>query len=303
MSRTRFLLTFFFALSAISAADAKADSLFVRKAKAVDEAKARALIETLKSDPDEKKRKIAADELGGADPRMCPDAAPTLITALRKDTSAGVRAEAANSLRQLNEVVPQAGAALEMALDNDPSPLVRLAAKRALWVYHLNGYRTAKNEDGTGNQTIEPPIASPSGPRQVVAFIPAPPVPVASPPTEPIAATSVPQLPPVAARPTPQPGPRLFWPNILPGPRSALRAALNLPPLVVSRDEPPLAKKPAVPAVTMSTPPKHTPEPPLVQHVPVPTIPEYVPTLPAFQPDLPSVVSPPLPISKLKPPK
>ncbi|MBP3957876.1 HEAT repeat domain-containing protein [Gemmata sp. G18] len=296
MSRTRFALTFLFALSAISSADARADALFARKTK-VDEAKARTLVETLKSDPDEKKRKIAADELGGADPRICPEVAPALVVALRKDTSAAVRVEAAEALRQLGEVSPQAGAALEAAVDSDPSPLVRIAAKRALWAYHLSGYRTAKNGDNTVNQTIEPPIASPSGPRQVVALIPAPPVPVVVLKVQPIAAP-VPQLPPVAVQPMPQPGPRVLLPNVLPGPRNAIRSALNLGPLPApSTDEPPMAK---TPAITMSTQPKHSPEPPLSQRVLVPAVPEFVPTLPPFQPDLPSVVSPPLPISKLK---
>src|SRR4051794_8801246 len=100
VSHTRFLLAFLFALLVVVPADAGPGGLFVRKPK-VSEEKARTLIETLKSDPDEKKRKAAADELGGADPRVSPDVAPTLVDAMRKDSSASVRAEAADALRHL----------------------------------------------------------------------------------------------------------------------------------------------------------------------------------------------------------
>ncbi len=288
MSRTRFTLILFFALSLSANADASPGGLFVRKPK-VEAAKARELVETLKNNPDEKKRKAAADELGGADTRTCPEVAPALIVALRKDTSAAVRLEAAEALRQLGEVFPQAGVALEDAVETDSSPLVRLAAKRALWEYHLSGYRTAKGTDGFAAETAEPPLASPTGARPVVLLVPAPPA--AAPQVPPVAAAPAPQLPPIASQPVPQPGPRMFWPNVLPGPRTAIRTALNFgpPPILNMTGEPPLAKKPAAAPVVTVDPPKATPEPPLR----LPTAPEWKPTLPPFQPDLPPVVTPP----------
>lgn len=276
--------------------------LFTRKPK-VDEAKARVLIETLKSDADEKKRKTAADELGGADPRAVPEIVPALVTALRKDTSASVRTEAADSLRQLGVIFPQAGAALEDVAEMDSSPLVRLAAKRALWEYHLNGYRSAKGADGLLAQTIEPPIASPSDPRPANAMIPAPPVPTLTPQVPPVPASPVANLPQVTMQPAPQPGPRLWWPNVLPGPRTAIRNAISpsSPPILNVTGEPPIAKKPATVAVPVVRP--DSPEPPLR----LPTQPDFKSTLPPFVPTLPSVVTPPnatplpLPIPKLNP--
>lgn len=311
VSRTRFTLAFLFALAAVVPADAGPGGLLVRKPK-VSEEKTRILVETLKSDPDEKKRKAAADELGGADPRVSPDVAPALVDALRKDKSSAVRVEAAEALRHLGEVFSQAGVALEAAVESDPAPLVRLAAKRTLWEYHLNGYRTAKGADGSAGQTIEPPIASPAGPRPVAAFIPAPPV--VMPKVPPVASAPAPRLPAVASQPAdPAPGPQLFWPYFLPGPRTAVRSALNLGPAPVPNltAEPPVAKKPTAPPVTVDVP-VYTPEPPL-RLPPIPATeslspsPSYVPTLPPFMPDLPSIVTPPddapiLPVPKITPP-
>ncbi len=294
VSRNLFALTFLLALAVVGPATAGPGGLFVRKPK-VDEAKAHALIETLKSDPDEKKRKAAADELGGADTRTCPDVAPALIAALRKDASVAVRVEAAEALRHLGETFPQAGVALEAAVESDPSPLVWLAAKRTLWEYHLNGYRTSsKNADGSAGQTIEPPIASPNAPRPAVVFILAPPAPRVAP----VAVTPVPELPAVASQPVPQPGPWLLWPNVLPGSRTAIRSALNLgpPPVLNMTSEPPLAKKLVGPPVTVeistatSEPPRKLPRPPMVVES---LSPGHVPTLPPFQPELPSVITPP----------
>jgi hypothetical protein len=189
----------------------------------------------------------------------------------------------------LGEVFPQAGVALEDAVEVDSSPLVRLAAKRALWEYHLSGYRPAKGADVLAVETAEPPLASPSGARPAVLLVPAPPA--VTPQVPPVATQPAPQLPPVAAQPAPLPGPRMFWPNVLPGPRTAIRAALNLgpPPILNMTGEPPLATKPAaVPVVTVE-PPRATPEPPLY----LPRTPDYTPTLPPFQPDLPPIVTPP----------
>ncbi|QEG31705.1 hypothetical protein GobsT_65490 [Gemmata obscuriglobus] len=323
MSRTQIALV---ALAAFSLpALAGPTNPFSRKPR-LDEAKAHALVETLKSDRDEKKRKAAADELGRADPRLSPDVAPALVRALRNDESASVRVEAAASLRELGEVYPQAAVALSEAAEGDSSPLVRLAAQRTLWEYHLSGYRAAKGGDGLPAQTVEPPIASPAGPRQAVALIPAPPVPAVPARLPPIATTATLQLPavvsqpvgmrPPATQPLPPSGPRLLWPNVLPGARAAVRsmftpaaptpappAAPTAAPPSVSNltSEPPVAKNPPRVAIAPSRP-APAPEPP--QQVPV-AVPDYVPTLPPFRPDLPGVVTPPwatpLPVPKTGP--
>ena len=172
---------------------------------------------------------------------------------------------------------------------------MRLAAKRTLWDYHLSGYRPPKSADGTAAQTVEPPLASPAAPRPGVAFVPAPPVPVA-PQVPPVAAVPVPQqLPQVA----PQPGPRVFLPNVLPGPRAAVRSALNVgpaPPVLNLTTEPPVAKRALVPPVTVPVPVPNA-EPPL--RLPFPALPVEslspgpAPTLPPFIPDLPPIVTPP----------
>ena len=54
-----------------------------RKAKADPPTRAKVLLETLRTDPDESKRKSAATELRGLDPRNTPD----LIAGLRKMNS------------------------------------------------------------------------------------------------------------------------------------------------------------------------------------------------------------------------
>lgn len=313
MSRTRFALAL--ALAAFVLAPNAAFGGPLKPKPKPDAARVRTLMETLKIDPDEKRRKAAADELGAADPRQFPEVATALATALQKDASASVRAEAAQSLGQLDQVFPLAGVALEAAAAGDSSPLVRLAAKHALWEYHLNGYRSPKGFDGTAAQTVEPPIAPPAGPRPVVALVPAPP-----PPTAPLIPTSIPTaapvLPPVAApasrvssAPAPPIGPRIFRPTLLsdlmpsslrPAPRPTPIA--GPPPILNLTGEPPLAKRPAV---AIPFPPSPSPAAPSVP-VPPPTVairpsplppaalkPDFVSTLPPFQPDLPSVVLPP----------
>lgn len=300
MSRTRFLVAI---LAAFAVAPVWAGpGLFKKK---IDPARAEALVATLKGDPDEKKRKAAADELGGADARLNPEVAAALVAALLKDASPSVRAKAAESLGQLGQVFPVAGQALEAAASGDLSIVVRLAAKRTLWEYHLNGYRSTKGADGFATQTVEPPIAAPAGPRPAVAIIPAPPPPPVSlrPPAIP------PALPPASApgvSPAPPPqsnlGPRILRPllaDLFAGPRLTNRTPVSAvgPPAILNlTNEPPVAKRQAVtlpplpPDVSPVPPPTATFVPP---PLPAPRQPDYVPTLPPLRPDLPSVVLPP----------
>ena len=304
MSRTRFSLTLLSA-ALIGLAPVFAGPLL--KGKKTDPARVPALIETLKSDPDEKKRKAAADELGRADVKAMPEIVPALVAALQKDASAAVRTEVAEAIGTLGSVYPVAGVALETAASGDSSPLVRLAAKKSLWEYHLNGYRSPKGADGLTAQTVEPPIASPAAPQPASAKIPVPPIAPAVPlvPQLPAAApTNVAPLPPVA----PSSGPRLprlgspfaeLIAHLRPAPAPAKPGSIA-PPVANVTGEPPIAKRPLV---TIPRIPE-TPSPPTVL-VPPPTLPielpppaappkpDYIPTLPPFKPDLPSVVTPP----------
>lgn len=296
MSRIRLLLALLTTAFAVAPLFA-GPSLFKRK---VPPAKVPALIETLKSDRDEKKRKAAADELGGADPRLNPEVATALAIALRKDPSASVRVEAAESLGQLGYVFPLGGQALEAAA-NDPSTMVRLAAKRSLWEYHLNGYRTSKGNDDTAVQTVEPPIALPPGPRQAVAIVPVsmplPPVKPLIPVLPPTQPTVSMRLPPVA----PPTGPRVarltFLAELFPGTRVANRSLIDAtPPAILNlTSEPPIAKRPAITIPELPAPPAPVPPPTLtvIPSAPPVSVPDYDPKLPSFMPDLPSVVLPP----------
>jgi hypothetical protein len=302
VSRIRIVFTLFaaFAVASVHAGP----GIFKKK---IDTERVGTLIATLKSDPDEKKRKAAADELGGADSRLNPEVGPALAAALQKDASPLVRAEAATSLGELGQVFPVAGQALEAAAVNDSSPLVRIAARRTLWEYHLNGYRSPKGADGTLTQTIEPPLASPAGPRPAVAFFPAPPPPAAPPPVAP-PTQAIPQSPPTpklgliqfgpVSLSSLKLGPRISRQSILgemfSGSRLANRTSENSPTPIATA-EPPRAKRPPITIPPFPEPTGFPPPTLTVVPKPLPVLPkpDYVPTLPAFQPELPSLVLPP----------
>ncbi|HVK15910.1 MAG TPA: HEAT repeat domain-containing protein, partial [Fimbriiglobus sp.] len=117
--------------------------LFKKRQKASEPAShGKQLIGTLRSDPDEKKRLQAAEQMRGLDPRTDGDVIPALIGSLQRDPSPAVRAGAAESIGKLKPIYQPAGIAMETALASDPDPKVRDAVKSALWQYHLNGYRT-----------------------------------------------------------------------------------------------------------------------------------------------------------------
>lgn len=157
----------FIALATILAVAADANAidfglgLFKRKQqpqKAEATTKVKQLIATLHNDMDEKKRRAAAEELRGFDPRNAPEVIPALIGSLQRDPSPTVRIEVVDSLGKLKPVSTQAGIAMETALQSDPDAKVREAVKAALWQYHLNGYRPPTNSP-FATQTSEPPLA------------------------------------------------------------------------------------------------------------------------------------------------
>jgi hypothetical protein len=207
-------------------------------------AKLKTLLETLKSDTDEKKRLAALEELGAFDPRAHADLIPTLTTALKSDPSPAVRASVAETIGGLKPTVQTAGVALEQVNANDPSEAVRKAAQSALWQYHLNGYRSA-GANPVQPQTAEPPLAKGK--------------PKAAPPVQ----APTPVRPTVVA--TPVSTPKVGAGNVYP-----------------QTAEPPLAKPKVAPeAVQPPVPSLAVPALPVVPTVPtVPTVPSIPPPQP-----------------------
>jgi hypothetical protein len=183
-------------------------SLLGLKKKDETPGKTKQLLDTLKSDTDEKKRKAAAEDLAEVDPRG-NEVIPGLIASLRQDPSVSVRSAAAESIGKLKPVSAQAGVALEEAVQTDPSEGVRKAAQGALFQYHLNGYKASPA--GTV-QTAEPPLAKSKG------KTPPPAVTVSrlnpTPPVTPAVRGAQTTEPPLAKPPvTPAPGPTVTPPS------------------------------------------------------------------------------------------
>src|SRR5262245_6193418 len=80
-------------------------SLFKKKPSKPDPADhVPALLETLKTDPDEKKREKAAEDLHEFDLKTFPNIITGLIEALGNDSSSSVRKEAVNSIGKLRPI-------------------------------------------------------------------------------------------------------------------------------------------------------------------------------------------------------
>ena len=94
-------------------------------------ARVRQLVDVVRADSDEKKRKSAIRELNDADPRVQVEVIPILVAALRKDSSETVRSSAAEAIGRYSVVFPLAGLALEDAAIADRSATVRAAARQA----------------------------------------------------------------------------------------------------------------------------------------------------------------------------
>ena len=254
------------------------------------ESQVKRLLETVKSDADEKKRRAAVSELRESDPRIHTDVIPTLIAALQKDSSAAVRKEAAECIASYKLVYPLAGLALEAASELDAAGEVRNAAKEALWEYHLAGYRSPRGGNGIAGQTSEPPIARPLAmhrpkvtPASAVDF----PVPMEMPAVK---------LPPVSPLPTPSPRSKPLFDSPLFVRRPMLDALAPLkavlprlrkeePAESPSTPEPPLASKPEVEAA---------PEPRSISYPPHVVVPQpfTLPTLVEPPGELPPVMRP-----------
>jgi hypothetical protein len=155
---------------------ARAGILFGKKLKPKAVDRVPVLIATLRSDPEERRRAAAAQELRDYDPVAYQEIVPALIEALQHDPKEKVRSEAVQSLARLRPISQAAGMAIEQAVSSDTALRVRLQARSALLQYHVSGYREPKNgyrepkkEEMSapthgGVSTDEPPLAPPLEP-------------------------------------------------------------------------------------------------------------------------------------------
>lgn len=150
---------------------ARAGIFFNRKPKTNPGDPVISLIYALKTDPDENKRKSAAEELRNSDANAHPEVLPALIESALHDSKVGVRIEALQSLGKLRPISQQAGQALEQSAANDPSIRVQLQARSTLLQYRLSGYRGSKSDPAPMPtriiRTDEPPLAVPLEPAPI----------------------------------------------------------------------------------------------------------------------------------------
>jgi hypothetical protein len=161
-------------LAALSTSSSRA-GIFSRKPKVNPSERVPELLTELKSSTEESQRSNAAEELRQFDPKSHPEIMSALIGALSKDASPAVRSEAAASLGKLRPISQQAGYALEQAQNNDGSLRVRLAARQALFQYHIVGYRSGKPEN-SGEKDSTQPVSAPMANAAPVGMV-KPPVP------------------------------------------------------------------------------------------------------------------------------
>ena len=160
MKQTLLLAGFALLLGATDAAAVDFGFGFLRRrqGKADPAAQAKQLVTTLQSDPNAESRQRAAEQLRTLDSRTFPDIVTALTGALQRDPSTAVRAAAVDTLGHMKPVIPSSGLVMEATLGSDPDPKVREAIRSALWLYHLNGYRTVAGTPLT-SQTPEPRLA------------------------------------------------------------------------------------------------------------------------------------------------
>lgn len=261
--------------------------LFKKKPKAEPPTRVKQLVATLQTDPDEKARLAAAEELRSFDPRTNPEMLSALTGTLQRDPSAAVRAGAAETLGRLKPVDQPTGLALEAAQEGDPAASVREAAKSALWQYHLNGYRSAGVVADTRGQTAEPPLAARRTPGTTVSNSKA--------------GGSK------AAASTAEPG---FRPITNGAGRNPVFYQTGEPPLAKPKTAakpaaaPALVSTPSAAPVSVPAPPAPAPEP-AVKPAPVAaSFPMAMPSAPAPEPSspIPSVGAPALPTPTYTPP-
>lgn len=229
-----------------------------------------ALLDTLKTDKDERARARAAAALDEFDGKAFPDILPALAAALAADPSTAVREDAAAAIGKIRPITPQAGFALEQALASDKSIPVKLSVRKALLQYRILGY-FGGNRAEMALQSAEPPLAAglPGDPAATVLRptpVPAPFSPVLAAPavlresptfpqptkvqtSEPPVATEV---PPTKVTEVPAPA------SPKPSPAPAVLTVLPRPVPVVVIPTPPRESNPAGPSISVPLPPKTT---------------------------------------------
>jgi HEAT repeats len=261
MSRSRVLLVPVVLASLVAPAQA---GIFSRgKPKANPAERVPELLIQLKTDPDESKRAAAAEELRQYDPNAYPEIMTTLMDALAKDMGTSVRSEAATSLGKLRPISQQAGFALEQATANDGSMRVRMAARQALWQYHLVGYRSGKPVEMPA-RPAEPAVSAPPGPSTPAAAMARTSKRVA---TGPFRETPEPPLAePLPAQPAPTVASTPAPPQRVPSP--AALVPVNTPKTTAPPAVPASGRKPAKGA-GQPVPPNPAEQPPAAQPKPV----------------------------------
>jgi HEAT repeats len=224
--------------------------------------KAKAAAEILRTDPDEKKRVAAAEDIADADAKLVGEAMPTLIASLKQDPSATVRTTVATSIGKIKAITPAAGVVLESAAANDPSEAVRKASQTSLNAYLQNGYRPTT---ATVSQTLEPPLAKPR-----------------------------PQMPSQNAKAV-MVAPPQNTAKIVPPAKEVVPTGINRGPSFNETTEPPLAKKISTPPITEKTEIESPPVAP-PKAMPVMPAPASMPRMPSPEPSqsqMPVIVPPP----------
>jgi hypothetical protein len=181
------------------AAPAPAQWIFAKKQKVNPSQRVPELILIVKTDPDERKRTHAAEELRDYDSATFTEIVPVLVDVLQQDKKMNVRLEALNSLAKIRPVSARAGQAIEKAGAADESWRVRLQAKTSLPKYHLAGYSSRKSDPAPVKKTStsEPPLA-------------------VSPPAPPANDAFLRRMPPGEASPEPKKAPPLEGPSLFP---------------------------------------------------------------------------------------
>jgi len=246
--------------------------LFKRSSKPDPAVHVPALIQTLKTDKDERARASAASDLHEYDGKAFPEILPALMEALASDPSPSVRAEAAESIGKIRPISTQAGYALEQARDNDRSTVVKLTARTALMKYRILGVIGGRPESAV-MQTAEPPLAAGLSTKT----LPSPTILRPTPAPVPVSGPVMPPSTTPAAPPAVPPGSEGLAP----------RPQTGEPPLAEpSRPAPALTSQPRAPVPVITIPP-----PPREVIVPIPTNPGSAPTLPAPAPATPPTSS------------
>ena len=149
---------FFASLLALACASLSEAGPFRKTSKPDPATQVPLLLQILRTNTDERAREAAANSLREYDAKAFPEILPALTEALTTDKNPSVRSEAAESIGKIRPISIQAGYALEQAIANDKSPMVKFSARTAMLQYRLLGIVSSKADLAT--QTAEPPLAA-----------------------------------------------------------------------------------------------------------------------------------------------